>query len=299
MPHYLITRDRRGSGLITQGMAGENLGSKKLVYLTPVGDWRLSDADSASTMPSMAITMEQIGVGKAGRILLRGYIGRGDWLWTIGGSVYASSTTAGELTQTAPPNPENLIQEIGIAVSKNLLDFNPRQVSGNSGATYLKTVKVEADELGKPAANNPTVVDQDNVTLYSFAVDTDFMTYKLPVPSDYASGGLKFSATWTNDGGVDDSGKNVKAQFDYQTAAEGDTINGSHGNSPKQVEDTYTSASGWIEHRSAYITIAEADFTGKECVYVKVSFVTATATVLTGEPHLIGICLQYTAYAFA
>lgn len=299
MAHYLITRDRRGSGLITQGMAGENLGSKKLVYLTPAGDWRLSDADSASTMPSMAITMEGIRAGMAGRILLRGYIGRANWLWTIGGSVYASSTTAGELTQTAPPNPENFIQEIGIAISKTFIDFNPRQVSGNSGATYLKTVKVEADELGKPAANNPTVVDRDNVTLYSFAVNTDFMTYKLPVPSDYASGGLKFSVVWTNDGGVDDSGKNVKAQFDYQTTAEGDAISGSHGNSPKQVEDTYTSASGWIEHRSAYVTIAEADFTGKECVYVKVSFVTAPATALTCEPHLIGICLQYTAYAFA
>ena len=296
---YVFKRLNRGSGIVIAGAAGENLGSKKLVYMTSSGSWKLADAASATTTPAIGITMEPIRSGMAGNILTKGYIGRADWTWNTGERIYISEITAGELTQTAPPNPIYIIQEIGIAAGSKLIWFSPRQVVGIAGALITKTVSIGADELGKPAANNPTVVDKDNVTLYSFAVDTDFMTYKLPVPSDYATGGLKFKAVWTNDGGADDDGDNVKVQFDYQTATEGDAIDGSHANSPKNVNDAYVSATGWLERHTDYVTIAEADFTGKQCVYVKASFVTAPATAMTCEPHLIGICLQYTAYAFA
>jgi len=249
-------------------------------------------------MPSLGITMEKINSGQGGSILKEGYIGRSDWTFTTSGRVYVSENAAGELTQTAPSNPVNIIQEIGIAVSSKLIWFSPRQVIGSSSPEFTKTVQVSADELGKPAANNPTVVDQDNVTLYSFTVNTDFMTYKLPIPSDYASGGLKFNVVWTNDGDTDDQGKKVRAQFSYQTAGEGNQVSGSHNNSPKLVLDTYTSASGWVEHHSSYVTIDESDFTGKECIYVKVSFVSPEAPALSCEPHLVGVCLQYSAYAF-
>lgn len=295
---YEVKRLRRGSGLVIQGMAGENLGSKKLVYLNSDGTWKLAHASVTSKMPSLGITMERINVGQGGSILKEGYIGRSDWAFTTGDRVYVSENAAGELTQTAPSNPVNIIQEIGIAASSKLVWFSPRQVIGSASPEFTKTVQVSADELGRGAANNPTVVDRDNITLYSFTVNTDFMTYKLPIPSDYASGGLKFNVVWTNDGGVDDQNKNVRAQFDYQTATEGDVVSGSHGNSPKNVNDTYTSGAGWIMHYSDYVTIAEADFTGKTCIFLKVSFVTAPPTVLTCEPHLVGVCLQYSAYAF-
>jgi len=278
------------------GTAGEDLGNRKLVYINSDGTWKLADADAASTMPVVGLTMGAIAAGKTGLILIDGFIGLSSWSWTIGGRLYASENVAGELTQTAPANPLYLTQEIGIPISTKQIFFSPQQVIGSSGPTYTKTTSIPAEELGKGAASNPAVIDRDNVTLYEFTLNTDFLTYKLPVPSDYASGGLKFNVIWTNDGGNDDNGKNVKAQFDYQTATEGDAINGSHANSPKTVEDTYASASGWIEYHSDYVTIAEADFTGEFCVYVKVSFVTPTPTALSCKPHFIGLCLQYTAY---
>lgn len=286
-----------GSGLFIRGLAGEDLGNRKVVYINDDGTWKLADATSALEMPGLGITMHAITSGRRGWIMVVGFIGLPTWTWTAGGSIYVSDITPGEVTQISPANPVNIIQGIGYAESATQIFFHPRQVIGLIGATYTKTVNISADFFGKPVAQFPTVVDQDNVTLYKFTVNTDFMTYKLPVPTDYASGGLKFNVVWTNDGGTDDQNKNVRASFEYQTASEGDAISGSHTNSPKLVADTYESASGWVEYHTDYVSIAEADFEGKACVYVKVSFVSPPATPLSCDPHLIGICLQYTAYA--
>jgi len=158
-------------------------------------------------------------------------------------------------------------------------------------------LSIEAEALGKPAANNPTVVDQDNLTLYRFTVNTDYMTYKFPIPWELVTGeNIQINFVWTNDGGVDDNGKEVKARIDYQTTAEGDVVSGNHANSPKTQNDTYTSASGWIEHHTDFMTIANTDFAGKECIYMKISFITPDGVALTCEPHLIGICLKYVAH---
>lgn len=161
--------------------------------------------------------------------------------------------------------------------------------------TYEKTISLGADEFGRPNLNPPTVVDQDNLTLYAFTVDTDKMTLKLPIPSDYYGGDIKFFLIWTNDGGVDDQNTFAKWQLDYQVGAEGDVISGSHANSPKSIEDEYLSASGFVEYHTGYMTIAAADFAGKICLFLKISAVTPTGAALTCEPHLLGLCYTYTA----
>lgn len=294
----LIEIGRTRSGQWILGIAGEDIQNRDLLYIDSNETWKRANANLATTMPAQGIALNTVESGKGIEVLIDGSIRGNDWNWTPGATLY-TATAPGAITETAPSNPNHLIQIIGEAYRSNLIVFSPRQTRGSAGATYTRTESIPADAMGRGAANNPTVVDINNVTVYEFTVNTDFLTYKMPVPSDYASGGLKFNAVWTNDGGVDDQNKNVRAQFDYQIGAEGDVISGSHANSPKNVNDTYTSASGWIEHHSDYVTIAESDFTGKECVYVKVSFVTAPATALSCEPHLIGICLQYEAYAFA
>lgn len=167
------------------------------------------------------------------------------------------------------------------------------------GGTYQKLVRTPADEFGRPFTNPPNVVDQDNLTLYSFTVNTDQMTYKFPIPTDYdQEGGFTFLILWTNDGGVDDNGKNVKWQLSYQVGAEGDVISGSHANSPRTTEDTYTSDLGWVEHHSDVITIPHDDFAGKYCLFLKIMAVTPAGTPLTCEPHLIGMCILYQAKRF-
>ena len=299
MTYQVDSFKRAGSGLFISGIAGEDLGDRKLVYIASDETWKLADADTALTMPVIGLTMGAISVGLRGRILVKGFIGLKTWAWSVGEGLYASENVAGELTQTAPPDINHFTQEIGFPITETQIFFSPRQVVGSTGPTYVKTIAIQAEKMGKGAADNPTVIDQDNVTLYSFTLNTDFLTYKLPIPSDYATGDLGVNVVWTNGGGGGDSGKNVKAWFVYQIAAEGDPVDGNHPNSPMTVEDTYTSAAGWIEHHSDYATIDEADFAGKFCVYIKLSFVTPVGTALSCEPHLIGVCLRYNAYTFA
>jgi len=178
----------------------------------------------------------------------------------------------------------------------SFLNGASRTLVALTDTTKVLTFEIPADEFGRPNTNPPSVVDIDNVTLYSFTLNTDKMTLKFPVPSDYASGDITFFVVWTNDGGVDDNGKEVKWQLDYQTADEGDPINGSHANSPKVINDAYTSATGWIEHHTGIMTIAAADFAGKLCVLLKLSAITPDGVALTCEPQLIGLCYSYTAY---
>lgn len=163
-------------------------------------------------------------------------------------------------------------------------------------ATEVKTIILASDAFGRPNTNPPNIVDQDNLTLYSFTLNTDSLTVKFPVLWDYVSGDIVFNVIWTNDGGVDDNGKFAKWQIDYQVGTTGDVISGSHANSPKVAEDAYGSDSGFVETHADDMTIAEADFAGKQCIFIKLSAVTPAGTALTCEPHLVGICYTYTAY---
>ncbi len=165
----------------------------------------------------------------------------------------------------------------------------------SSSHSFTEKKHLNAAALGRPNVDPPNIVIQDNVELLAFTVDTDRVFYDWDVPTEYDGGDLQIQAEWTNDGGVDDNGLDVKVQIDYQTYGEGDSLAGSHANSPKSIEDTYTSASGWIFHITGSMTIAAADFAGKHGVSMKISFVTPAGGALTGDPHLKGIQVFYAA----
>lgn len=184
------------------------------------------------------------------------------------------------------------------AVTIRNLSFTVNSSGGiTATGTITKTKQLDIDALTKPPVNPPTVVTQDNTIMLEFTVDTDELYKNFPVPDDYAqTGGLGFHVMWTNDGGVDDNGLNVKVQLSNQTSAVGDSIAGNHANSPKTTEDTYTSASGHILHRTEVMTIAHADVSGMNCVHVQIMFVTPAGGALTCDPRMLGMCVVYTAY---
>lgn len=170
------------------------------------------------------------------------------------------------------------------------------EVQINGASTYTKYIHLIAAARGLPNTNPPTIVQQDNVELLKFTLNTDNLYFGWDTPTDYAGGNLVIIVEWTNDGGVDDNTKTVKAQLGYQTFATGESVAGSHANSPKTIQDTYASASGWIMHETDAMTIAAADFSTAHGITMKLSFITPTGTALTSEPHLYGIGLYYTAY---
>ncbi|GAI37119.1 unnamed protein product, partial [marine sediment metagenome] len=163
------------------------------------------------------------------------------------------------------------------------------------GEVYSKLISMPAEALGRPNTDPPTVVDHDNLTLYSFTVNTDRITLKLPPPADYAGGPLGFNVVWTNDGGVDDLNRRVRWELNYQAVSEDEVISGNHVNSPKLIDGLYDLSIGWVEQHTGFMEIAEADFLGKECIYVRLRAVTPLNPPLTCEPHLIGVCLRYNA----
>lgn len=118
---YPLTRATRGSGFHSQGLAGENLGSKKLVYLTANGTWKLADSEVVMINPGLGITKERIKSGMVGSIHRYGYIGRNDWVFITGKAIYASDVL-GELTQTMLRIED---KPIGHAESRRLIFFNP------------------------------------------------------------------------------------------------------------------------------------------------------------------------------
>jgi hypothetical protein len=63
----------------------------------------------------------------SGTFLERGYVRNDDWNWTVGGGsgIIYVSTTSGSLTQTAPAGAGDVVQPVGIAISSDVIYFNP------------------------------------------------------------------------------------------------------------------------------------------------------------------------------
>ena len=159
-------------------------------------------------------------------------------------------------------------------------------------------LNIDAIALGKNVTNPPADDFIDNVFILKFTVGTDKVHKNIHKPSDYQGElGLNFSYIWTNDGGVDDQNKDVKGQIAYQVSNTGDVVSGTLDTI--SIEDTYTSASGYVEHQSDVMNIPHADFTDETCIYITFSFEAPAGTALTSEPYLIGICLSYAGRAFA
>jgi len=188
-----------------------------------------------------------------------------------------------------PENRENL---------QSLQDTIVWAASEYGVATGTVTENIDVTSLGKNPTNPPVEGFIDNVYVMIFTVGTDKVHKNLFKPSTYqGTDGLKLSYVWTNDGGVDDEDTNVKGQITYKTTTMGDSLSGNTGT--LSIEDTYTSATGHIEHKSGYMTIPHADLVDKECIFIQFSFETPSGAALTCEPRLIGICITYEGRALA
>jgi hypothetical protein len=121
----LPTTDHTATGLTAQMLAGGAIGAFQTVCIhTTTGEVVISDADAIGTMPVIGIAPAAITDTHTGTILLQGFIRDDDWNWTLGGILYASGT-AGAMTQTAPTGSGDFVQAVGIALSADVVYFNP------------------------------------------------------------------------------------------------------------------------------------------------------------------------------
>ena len=127
--------------------------------------------------------------------------------------------------------------------------------------------------------------------------DTESVFLNWEIPGDYAGGDLEIMIHWTNDGGVDDNGKNIRWQVNYQTVADDGSIAGDHANSPEVIDDTYTSATGHLFHTTVMAAVAAADLVGVHEVHIRLTALIAAPVQLTGESQFIAMMLVYDAWS--
>ena len=95
-----------------------------LYYLDSLGGWSVTDANSTSSSTGMLAFA--LGTSASDGMLVRGYIRNSGFTTNTGNIVYVS-TTAGEVTTTAPSGSGDIVRIIGYSIygTNEIIYFNP------------------------------------------------------------------------------------------------------------------------------------------------------------------------------
>jgi hypothetical protein len=134
-PHFLtaaLSSDQTTSGTLIPLTATANSAIGDVGFIASTGKVSLGDADAIATASCMVICADAtIAADSTGNWLVGvGTIRDDTWDWTVGGLIYLSTdgTTGNTLTQTAPSATDDVIQIIGVALSADIMLFNPQLV---------------------------------------------------------------------------------------------------------------------------------------------------------------------------
>ncbi len=127
--HHQLTQalgtDHTWSGNCVPMTAGIALTIGQAVYVGGDSKMEKALATAAATMPAIALATGDIAENAVGSFLLQGFFRDDTWTWTPGGLLYVSRATAGELTQTLPAVAGEQVQVVGVAISADIIYFNP------------------------------------------------------------------------------------------------------------------------------------------------------------------------------
>jgi hypothetical protein len=117
--------DHSVNGVVGDEMnAGSTFSFGQVAYMASDGELTLADADAEATMPVIAMAAESGSDASPNDWLFVGFARDDTWNWTVGGTIYAS-TTPGGLTQTAPTGSGDIVQVLGVATHADRIWFNP------------------------------------------------------------------------------------------------------------------------------------------------------------------------------
>jgi hypothetical protein len=125
---YALAPDHSTTGQKVQLQAGDAMNFGDIGYIDSTGKVKLGDADAIATASCILMCADaSIASGAVGTFLVIGIARDDSWNWTIGGLIYLSTTgtTGNTLTQTAPSGTDDVIQIVGVAVSNDIIFFNP------------------------------------------------------------------------------------------------------------------------------------------------------------------------------
>ena len=121
----LAGADHTSTGFTAQMLAGGAISAFDLVCIhTTTQEVVEADASAYATARVIGIAPAAISDTATGTILLHGFIRDDTWSWTTGSPLYLSET-AGAMTHTAPSTDGAFVQVVGVALSPDVVYFNP------------------------------------------------------------------------------------------------------------------------------------------------------------------------------
>jgi len=122
--HTMPPVNLTGEGEVIWGIAGENLTVADCVYLKSDGKYWKANATSTAKVPAVGIACDTVTTNNSVRILTHGTFRKDAWTWTIGNTLYVS-TSDGVLTASAPATSGNQVQPIAVVVTAGVILFTP------------------------------------------------------------------------------------------------------------------------------------------------------------------------------
>ncbi len=120
--------DTTVSGIIAPFTAHENVAFGDVCYVNADGEMAKADADAAASSLVVAMAAAAINADASGSFLLLGIARNDAWNWTVGGTLYLDTTTAGGMTQTAPSGTDDVVIVLGVATHADRVLFRPSGV---------------------------------------------------------------------------------------------------------------------------------------------------------------------------
>ncbi len=111
------------TGVIFSFTAGATLAVGDVVYMGTSGKVLLADADAASSMPALGICTSTGTDTNPVDVMIQGIMKLTGWSFTVGDNIFVS-TTAGDVTSTAPSGSGDTVQKVGVATASDGVYFN-------------------------------------------------------------------------------------------------------------------------------------------------------------------------------
>ena len=119
--------DQTVSGVTVPLTCGEAVAFGDVCYVKSDGKAWLADASSDTTMPGIYMATTTGAADDEISFLCLGFARDDSWAWTVGDLLYMS-TTAGEMTATAPTGDGDQVQVVGVATHADRIYFRPSMV---------------------------------------------------------------------------------------------------------------------------------------------------------------------------
>ena len=123
----LATTDHTSSGMTAEMLAGAAIAAFNVVCIhTTTQEVIVADASGYATARAIGMNPSNSAISDTatGTILLQGFVRDDTWTWTTGATLYLSET-AGAMTETAPTTSGAFVVAVGVALSPDVVYFNP------------------------------------------------------------------------------------------------------------------------------------------------------------------------------